>query len=188
MAGKKKLNLGCGTDIKPRKDGWLNLDSAALPGVDIVHDIAALPLPFGDGEFDEILCRDIVEHMDNYAPILRDLYRILKKGGTLAIRVPHFTSKHNFIDPTHRRIFSVNTFDFFVHNSTLKKERAYYFDFAFSRIASCRITFEHTSRLFIYNHLVSALVNRSRASQMRYESTAFSRLFPAYNIEITLVK
>lgn len=181
---KKKLNLGCGTDIK---EEWVNLDSSPLPGVDVVHDIATLHLPFGDEEFDEILCQDILEHLD-YVPVLQDLHRILKPGGTLTIRVPHFTSKHNFIDPTHQRLFSVNTFDFFVKNSALKRERAYYFDFAFSRIASCAITFEHTSRFFVYNHLVSAIVNRSRHGQMRYESTGFSRLFPAYNIVTTLVK
>ena len=31
-----KLNVGCGRNIQ---DGWINLDSAALPGVDIVCDL-----------------------------------------------------------------------------------------------------------------------------------------------------
>lgn len=184
MNAKKKLNLGCGTDIK---QGWVNLDSSALPGVDAVHDIAKFPLPFPDGQFDEILCRDILEHLD-YAPILRDLYRILAPGGVFHVRVPHFTSKHNFIDPTHKKLFSVNTFDFFVKNTALKKERAYYFDFAFEKIASRRITFERSSRIYAYNRIIEALVNRSRRMQEIYESTGFSRLFPAYNIEVTLVK
>jgi len=184
MEDAKKLNLGCGADIKK---GWVNLDSSALPGVDIVHDIAKLPLPFPDGHFNEILCRDILEHLE-YASALRDLWRITAPGGTLTIRVPHFTSKHNFIDPTHKKLFSVNTFDFFVKNSALKKEREYYFDFAFERIASRRITFERSSRLYAYNRMVEALVNRSPRSQEIYESTGFSRFFPGYNIEIALVK
>ena len=184
MKDAKKLNLGCGTDIKP---DWVNLDSSHLPGVDIVHDIAALPLPFPDGQFEEILCRDILEHLD-YAPVLRDIHRIMAPGGLLRIRVPHFTSKHNFIDPTHKRLFSVNTFDFFVKNSALKRERAYYFDFAFERVSSRRITFEHSSRIYAYNRIVEWLANLSPRSQEIYESTAPSRLFPAYNIEITLVK
>lgn len=184
MKDAKKLNLGCGTDIK---EGWVNLDSSALPGVDVVHDIAALPLPFSDGQFDEVLCRDILEHLD-YAPVLRDLWRIMAPGGALTVRVPHFTSKHNFIDPTHKKLFSVNTFDFFVKNSALKKERAYYFDFAFEKIASRRITFERSSRLYAYNRMADWIVNRSSRSQEIYESTGFSRFFPGYNIEITLVK
>ena len=84
----KKLNLGSGKDIK---QGWVNLDSAKLPGVDVVHDIEKLPLPFKDSEFDEILCQDVLEHIE-YIPILKDIHRILKMGGKLKIRVPHFTN------------------------------------------------------------------------------------------------
>ena len=189
MNRAKKLNLGCGTDIKA---GWINLDSAVLPGVDIVHNIETLPLPFGDGEFDEILANDVLEHVE-YAPLLKDLHRILCPGGTLAIRMPHFTSKNNFIDPTHKRQFSVNTFDFFVahsltHNKRIARERAYYFDFAFDRVAHRRITFERGSRLFWYNRFLERIVNRSARMQEIYESTFLSRAYPAENIEITLVK
>ncbi len=185
----KKLNLGCGTDIRA---GWINLDSAALTGVDVVHDIEKLPLPFGDEEFDEILCQDVLEHVE-YIAVLRDLHRILKKGGSLTIRVPHFTSKNNFIDPTHRRMFSINTWDFFIlntptRNKRIARERAYYFDFAFDRIFSRRITFEHGSRLFFYNRLLQRLVNLSPRMQEVYESTLFSRFFPAENIETILIK
>ena len=41
MDAEQKLNLGCGTEIKK---GWVNLDSVALAGVDVVHDIEKLPL------------------------------------------------------------------------------------------------------------------------------------------------
>lgn len=189
MDTKKKLNLGCGTDIQ---DGWVNLDSASLPGVDVVHDIANLPLPFADGMFDEILCHDILEHLD-YIPALRDLHRILKKDGALTIRVPHFTSKNNFIDPTHRRQFSINTWDFFVtrpptYNKRVARERAYYFDFAFTRVASRRITFERGSRIFWYNRCAEWAFNLTPRMQEVYESTFLSRLCPAENIAITLVK
>src|SRR3989339_1317786 len=123
----KKLNLGCGNDIK---QGWVNLDSAKLPGVNVVRNIEELPLPFGDGEFDEILANDILEHVE-YVPVLKDIHRILKKGGKLTIRVPHFTSKTNFIDPTHKKRFSIETFDFFVSGTKRYRKRPYYFDFAF---------------------------------------------------------
>lgn len=106
---EKKLNLGCGRDIRR---GWVNLDKAKLPGIDIVHDVESLPLPFGDEEFDFVLCRDIFEHVE-YIPVLRDIHRILKKGGVVKIRVPHFTSRRNFHDPTHKKQFSIKTFDFF---------------------------------------------------------------------------
>ncbi len=180
----KKLNIGCGTNIRK---GWVNLDSARLPGVDVLHDIEKIPLPFNDGQFEEVLAQDVLEHTD-YIPILKDIHRILTDGGTLTIRVPHFTSKNNFTDPTHKKRFSVNTFDFFVKQSRLRREREYYFDFAFSSVRERRITFERSSRLFLYNRLVEPLVNMSRRAQEIYESTFLSRLFPAENIVITLVK
>ena len=41
------------------------------------------------------------------------MHRILKKDGEVSIRVPHFTSRNNFSDPTHINRFAINTFDFF---------------------------------------------------------------------------
>ncbi len=180
----KKLNLGCGTDIKK---GWVNLDSAAVAGVDIVHNIEKLPLPFEKEEFDEILAQDVLEHVE-YIPVLKDLHRILKKDGILTIRVPHFTSKNNYIDPTHKKRFSINTFDFFVHNTKLGEKREYYFDFMFSEIKSRHITFERSSRIYFYNRVIERLVNRSYRIQQFYESTGLSRLFPAENILMVLKK
>jgi ubiquinone/menaquinone biosynthesis C-methylase UbiE len=181
----KKLNLGCGTDIKK---GWINLDSADLPGVDVVHDINILPLPFGENSFDEILCQDILEHTENYIPLLKELHRVLTPGGVLHIRVPHFTSKNNFIDPTHRRMFSSFTFDFFIKGTRWHDVRHYYTDFAFSDMTKPELTFELSSRAFFYNKFVAPIINKSRHRQGFYESTMLSRLFPAVNILITLKK
>jgi len=57
----KKPNIGCGRDIRK---GWINVDKFDLPGVDVVHDIESLPLPFGEGGIEVVLCRDVLEHVD----------------------------------------------------------------------------------------------------------------------------
>ena len=177
----KKLNLGCGRDIR---QGWINLDIKELPGVDVAHNVEDLPLPFDDQSFDEILARDILEHID-YIPVLKELHRILKGGGQLAIQVPHFTSVDNFIDPTHRCQFSIQTFDFFV--AYMNDARDYYFDFAFQNIVSRKIGF--TKRpFFCINYVLEPLVNMNTKSLKFYEATGLSRLFPAANISIVLVK
>ncbi len=181
--GPKKLNLGCGTDVKP---GWVNLDSASLPGVDVVHDIEKLPFPFADNSFDEILCQDILEHID-YLPVLKELHRILASGGTLTVRVPHFTSRNTYLDPTHKKAFSIETFDFFTKHSLWHARRPYYFDFAFSSSVK-KILFERSSRIFFYNRFIERFVNKSPKRQSVYELTGLSRLFPAQNIVVMLVK
>jgi SAM-dependent methyltransferase len=175
----RKLNLGCGTDIKY---GWVNLDKAALPGVDIVHDLETLPLPFPDGSFDHVCAKDVLEHVD-YVPLLKELHRVLSAGGILEIQVPHFTSVDNYIDPTHRRQFSIRTFDFFVQTHS---QRAYYFDFSFSTIRMRRLTFVRAP--LIYNYLIEPLVNAHARIQKYYELTCMSRIFPAENIRLVLVK
>ncbi|HCD53350.1 MAG TPA: hypothetical protein DEQ34_12945, partial [Balneolaceae bacterium] len=101
IESEHKLNLGCGNDIR---EGWVNLDIAPLPGVDVVHNLEELPLPFEDEEFDHIRAQDILEHLE-YIPLLKEIHRILKPGGTISIRVPHFTSRYNFNDPTHKKMF-----------------------------------------------------------------------------------
>ena len=177
----KKLNLGCGHDIK---SGWINLDVSRLDGVDVVHDIENIPLPFPDNSFGEILAKDVLEHVD-YIDTLRDLHRMLSIDGELVIQVPHFTSADNFIDPTHKFQFSVQTFDFFVGD--MGTGRDYYFDFAFDRVASRKINFLKRPILF-YNYLVEMLVNTSYKAQKFYEITGLSRIFPAANISVILIK
>jgi len=172
----RKLNLGCGKDIR---EGYVNLDAISLPGVDVVWDIEKIPLPFEDEQFEEILCNSILEHVD-FIKVLKELHRILKMGGVIKITVPHFSSKNNFIDPTHKRMFSVRTFDFFIG-----KKRNYYFDFKFSNYHSY-ISFEK-GKLY-YNYLIEKIVNSSEMMKNLYESTGFSRIFPAQNIYVELVK
>jgi len=176
----RKLNAGCGTDIRK---GWVNLDHRDLPGVDVVHDLESHPLPFEDGEFAEILCRDVLEHLE-YMPLMGEIHRILAPGGVLRVRVPHHSSVNNYADPTHRHFFSIRTFDFFVEGSPLRKD--YLFDYAFSEVRSRKLTFE--KGILLYNHVVQPLINLSPRLIRLYESTWISRAFPAENVVLGLVK
>lgn len=147
----------------------------------MVHDLDDLPLPFSDETFDEILCSDVLEHLE-YIPVLRDLHRILKTGGVLEIKVPHFTSINNIIDPTHRKLFSVATFDFFVRDSIYN--RNYYFDFAFAKIVETRIMFP----VGPVNALLSVYINSNGRRRFNYEKKLLSKIFPADAIIVKLIK
>jgi predicted SAM-dependent methyltransferase len=173
----KALNIGCGLDIRP---GWVNLDRVALPGVDVVHDLAKLPLPFPADSFQRVDCLDIFEHID-YIPLVRDIHRMLVPGGSVFIRVPHFTSRDSYGDPTHRKLFAVDTLRFFAKG----QERSYYFDFAFSKV-DIRLHFSKRAPYF-YNYPLEWAVNRSARMLNLYECSPL-RIFPATNLEATLVK
>ncbi len=83
-----RLNLGCGTDIKP---GYVNVDARKIPGVDVVTDLAA-KWPWDDGSVDEILMLDFLEHFPYRSTegILQQAWKVLKPGGALVVQVPSF--------------------------------------------------------------------------------------------------
>ncbi len=178
--GLRKLNLGCGYDIKP---GWINLDSAKLPDVDVVHDIESFPWPFENESIDYISAHQLIEHVE-YIPVLREAHRVLRKGGIFEIAVPHFTSRNNWIDPTHKKTFSIRTFEFFVENSRFGRD--YYFDFAFSRIRHQRLTFEKS--WLLYNYLVEPMINLHPKLAVFYEATVLRSFFPAESVIVELEK
>lgn len=47
-------------------------------------------LPFGDGTFDLLLALDLLEHIDDDAALLRELWRVCRPGGRLLISVPAY--------------------------------------------------------------------------------------------------
>jgi SAM-dependent methyltransferase len=173
-----RVNLGCGKDIRT---GWINVDKADLRGVDVCHDLTYIPLPFPSNSCAEVLCKDVLEHLE-YLPVLRDIHRILEPGGRVTIQVPHFTSKDAYADPTHRGFFTTNTFRYFITGHF----RSYYFDFSFSRILQIHIHFDRRPGYF-YNYFLELLVNSATAAQNFYEGSPL-RIFPATNITVVLQK
>jgi SAM-dependent methyltransferase len=176
---KSKLNIGCGTDIRP---DYINLDIVNLPGVDVVCDINQFSLPFEDNSFEYIVCNDVLEHV-NLEKVLKDIHRVLIDGGIVEIRVPHFTSCNNFVDPTHIKMFSVKTFDFFTEEAPYG--RGYYFDFHFKETIDSKITFLYKNPI---NWPFMLFVNINSTTKRIYEETFLRSLAPALNIEVKLKK
>ena len=47
-----------------------------------------LRLPFADNTFDRVICAEVLEHIPDYRGMLREIDRVLKADGLLAISVP----------------------------------------------------------------------------------------------------
>lgn len=120
---KKKLNLGCGTDIR---EGWINLDNFDADFIDVKHDLEQFPYPFEDNYFEEIIAINVLEHIGNPIKVIEELHRITNKGGKVIIRVPYYNSKDMGTDPTHKNFFSENSFDYFDPRKKHCNERPYY--------------------------------------------------------------
>ncbi len=150
-----------------------------------MHDLDVFPWPFADGSFDEIECIDILEHLDDLPRAMREIHRILAPGGRVHIEGPHFTSYTVPTDPTHRRAFAINTFEFFTERSFLG--RGYYFDFSFDRVEARIVRFQKVV-FQPWNWIVESLVNRHRRMQTFYEATFLARVFPAHKVDVVLVR
>ena len=50
----------------------------------------ALSLPFADGEFDRIVAAEVLEHIPADIAAIRELVRVLRPGGTIALTVPRW--------------------------------------------------------------------------------------------------
>ena len=48
----------------------------------------ALNLPFPDASFDRIVVSEVLEHIDDDAGVLAEIYRVLRPGGIVAATVP----------------------------------------------------------------------------------------------------
>lgn len=55
-------------------------------------DLNILPLPFDDGTFDLITCIEVIEHIENYFALIREIKRILKPNGIAFITTPNINT------------------------------------------------------------------------------------------------
>ena len=88
----KKINLGSGTKYKK---GYINLDIQSKLCPDIVCDIDK-GLPFEDNSIDEVYSEHLLEHVKDIFFVTDEIKRVLKVGGKLKSRVPHFSSLSAF--------------------------------------------------------------------------------------------
>lgn len=103
--------MGCG---KTRIPGALGVDIIHILGyVDIVHNLDSIPYPFKGNSVDEIHMYHVLEHLHDPLRKMEELHRILKVGGKLYLRVPHFSSMGAFSDITHVRPFGYTSFGIF---------------------------------------------------------------------------
>ncbi|MBU0761297.1 MAG: class I SAM-dependent methyltransferase [Nanoarchaeota archaeon] len=98
----KKLNFGCGLDIK---EGFDNFDKKDF-------DFEVFPYPIKDNTYDYIFTRDVLEHLRWTENVLNELHRICKTNGIIEIYVPHFNNEGSFSMLGHVSYFAEATFEY----------------------------------------------------------------------------
>ena len=176
------IELGCG---KKKRQGVITVDRVDLSNVDIVADmeegLAFLP----DNSVDQIHCRSVLEHIENFENLMREIIRVLKKDGKANIFVPHFSNPYYFSDYTHKRFFGLYTFYYFVETKKQLKRKVpnFYTDIRIN-ILSLKLVFRSpfwfSRRL---KKIFGVLINSHRCLMEFYEQH-LCYIFPCHGIEV----
>ncbi len=172
--GKVIVDLGCGSRKKP---GSVGMDIAAIPGVDVVANMA-YGLPFRDNSVDAIYVYHVLEHMESFLDTMGEIWRVCRDGARAYVKVPHAASPFmTWKDPTHRRGLSIATFAYF--DDTYFDGAAFsYYSPARFRIEKAKLNFTLTDRQVdpqlslmrkIINPMFDAVANKSRGWQYACE-------------------
>ena len=129
IKGGRALDVGCGTgrisillakrgfkvdavDIEPKViDIAKKLASEANVDVNFsISDFAQKTDPNEKELYDLIVCSEVLEHVENYKNIIRNMYNWLKRDGILIITVPHDPSQYSILDSYggHLRRFTIS--------------------------------------------------------------------------------
>lgn len=100
-AGSKILDAGAGAaPYRPvfshcsyRTQDWPSSLHVGARPPDFVGDLQE-GLPIAAGEFDAVLCTEVLEHVGDPARVLAELRRIIRPGGLLAVTVPFVGALH----------------------------------------------------------------------------------------------
>ena len=109
------LDVGCGQNKFP---GAIGIDANPRSHADVIHDLGVFPYPFADNQFDEIICRHVIEHVPDVMAFVVELHRVTKSGGRLKFVTPHYSNPDWATDPTHKNHFNSYSFTCFVPKDT----------------------------------------------------------------------
>ena len=88
-----KINKGCGVDIAPDFIRRANFYKEEENINNLFFQQSILEeLSFEDSFFNKVICCEVLEHVDDKDRVLKELLRVLKKGGSLIITVPNMNA------------------------------------------------------------------------------------------------
>lgn len=177
------VELGCGPTKK--QHGSIGIDVLDLPGVDIVADLEDGLSFLPDDSVDSVHCRSVLEHLENFENLIREIVRVLKKNGTAHIFVPHFSNPYFYSDYTHKRLFGLYTFYYFVdtEHQLSRKVPNFYTDIRIN-IISQRLLFRSPFWVTDKIKKILGLVFNCHRSVQEFYEEKLCYIFPCYGIEV----
>ena len=75
--------------VKPRACDY-RADLMAIDGITVdVANLNTERLPYPDSSFDLVTCTEVIEHLEHYRSVLREVSRVLRPGGVFVVSTPN---------------------------------------------------------------------------------------------------
>jgi SAM-dependent methyltransferase len=113
MAKLEILDLGPGERPFAAEGNITTMDFNSNFRPTIKHDLNKFPWPLPKDKFDIVHASHVIEHIKDTVRAMEEIYKVAKPGAKIIIRVPHFSSRGAWINPTHYRGFAVDQFQYF---------------------------------------------------------------------------
>ena len=114
----KIADLGCG---RGRHAEYFTKRGFSVTGVDISQEALnqvnpivktvladATNLPFEDGEYDAVLCSEVLEHLAEPIDCVKEVHRVLKPGGVAVFTSPSLNIPKNILIPLCRKLMGIS--------------------------------------------------------------------------------
>ena len=182
------LELGCGsTKTNPNSIG---IDILDYPVVDIVGDIYEVLKKFPDSSVAHVSSIHFIEHVSDINQLMLELERIIKPGGVIDFKVPHFSNPYFYSDPTHINFFGLYTFCYMSYSDIFSRKVPTYKKNLVFNLVSVDLIFKSPKPFYgryAFKSIIGFLFNSSIYMKELYEEN-FCYLFPCYEIRYQLRK
>jgi len=170
-SSSSKLILGAAGASE--EDG-ITVDNDPKQNPDVLHDLNETPWPFEDNQFGQVVCHHVLEHLENFTDVMKELHRITKQEGTIYIEVPHY-SCWQANSPEHKLRFSYFSLDHYFGKKESWNQRDWHTTGFKFFLRKRELTFHRSFRRFQLHRIF----NRSPLAYERF----WTALFPAEHLK-----
>jgi SAM-dependent methyltransferase len=99
MLGRGARVVGLDLDFPSMRDASKRLrkEAGAADSLGEMIQGDAFRLPYADATFDRVICSEVMEHVHDYVAAARELCRVTKPGGKVAVTIPTTTSEQIYL-------------------------------------------------------------------------------------------